>query len=110
MREALSCNNLTEDKQRKFSRRARQYALAYKALELAPLKNEKTLQPVTSHQLIEKIIKNCKTHRCASDFDHGYINEVVSETRLQGGTRLGVESTTTMVVVVQCVFVSEILK
>jgi len=34
-----------------------------------------------SVQLIEKVVKSHKCHRCAADFDKGFINEVVTKMR-----------------------------
>ena len=90
----LSTNVLTLERQRMFSRRAREYMVAYHSLDNQPKsdpKSEKTKEnttknnphtnnnPLMSAYLIEKIIKQYKTHRSAADFDSGFVNKVVNE-------------------------------
>ena len=59
-----------------FSKRARQYMLAYHSIELESNSNEKIEM---SAYLVEKIIKKYKSHRGATDFDSAYIGAVVSD-------------------------------
>ena len=70
---------LTKIRVRMFSWRARQYILAYHSL--AGRENidaaETGPDAAMSAHLIEKIVKTYKTHRCASDFDAGFIGTVV---------------------------------
>ena len=67
---------LTIEWQRMFSKRARQYMLAYHSIELESNSNEKIEM---SAYLVEKIIKKYKSHRGATDFDSAYIGAVVSD-------------------------------
>ena len=71
---------LTFERQRMFSRRARQYMVAYYSLD--NLKDEEaetnTTNPLMSAYLIERVVKQYKTHRSAADFDSGYVNKVVN--------------------------------
>ena len=85
VRKCLSRNNLTTERVRSFSRRARQYILAYLAMQQVndqqsstDSKEEDMTQ--ASGQItpakIEKLVKEFKTHRCAMDFDRGFIDAV----------------------------------
>ena len=67
---------LTIARQRKFSKRARQYMLAYQAIELQRKRN--TDEDIKmSHMLLEKVVKVFKTHRNAADTDTKWIGDVV---------------------------------
>ena len=71
---------LTVGRQRKFSKRARQYMLAYQAIEVQ--KNKHLLSKTDgeikmSHMLLEKVVKVFKTHRNAADTDTKWIGDVV---------------------------------
>ena len=79
---------MTTERQRLFSRRARQYMLAYNAIDND---NPETMtndtgsndqKPAISMTMIEKIIKTYKTHRNMGDTDAGYINSVVTTMKL----------------------------
>jgi hypothetical protein len=82
---------LTIARQRKFSRRAREYMLAYHTLDNTEEVDENDLddaeakekKPLMSAYLIEKIIKQYKCHRSAADFDTGFIARMVVE--MKGG-------------------------
>jgi hypothetical protein len=77
---------LTIERQRMFSKRARQYMLAYHSIELSREKrdseataknNDEKLE--MSAYLVEKIIKKYKSHGGATDFDSAYIDAVVND-------------------------------
>jgi hypothetical protein len=59
--------------------------LAYSILdhnkEMGPSEgvNKKMKKPRMTAYLIEKIIKQCKSHRSAADFDAGYINIILDK-------------------------------
>lgn len=82
---------LTIARQRKFSRRAREYMLAYHTLDNTEEVDENDLddaeakekKPLMSAYLIEKIIKQYKCHRSAADFNTGFIARMVVE--MKGG-------------------------
>ena len=85
---------MTTERQRMFSRRARQYMLAYHAIDgtennesneavaAANTGETTTEDKKTTFALIECVMKNYKrtfkTHRSVADSDTGYINKVVS--------------------------------
>jgi hypothetical protein len=96
VKKSISRDIMTIERQRMFSRRARQYMLAYNAIDNnndaneantaantgeAPAEDKKT-----TFALIESIIKNYKhtykTHRSVADSDTGYINKVVSAMKM----------------------------
>jgi hypothetical protein len=66
-----------------FSRQAREYMIAYHTLgnhkvdEKDETKGNTHNNPLMSVYLIEKIIKQYKTHRSAADFDTGFVNNIV---------------------------------
>jgi hypothetical protein len=93
--ECTSCETITKERVRKFSRRARAYACAYYTFhqnemnqrsinigddDLPNVRNENFL-PDSALSLvdIESMVKNFKTHRCALDFDRGFINAVLMQ-------------------------------
>jgi hypothetical protein len=85
VRSAISRDHLTTDRIRKFSRRARQYIVAYKLLKMDLDGDAEGIEDeLDEHQLISKISakkiedmkSSYKTHRCAADFDAGFINLV----------------------------------
>jgi hypothetical protein len=68
----LSDEVITRDRVRKFSRRARQYLIAYHAYDSKQL-DEQTLRDCAMYGpvAVDKLINNeFKTHRCALDFDY----------------------------------------
>ena len=69
---------LTIRRRRLFSKRARQYMLAYRAIDV---QNEQGNKSKMSHSLLEKVMKVFKTHRCTADIDTKYINDVVGTMR-----------------------------
>ena len=80
-----------------FSRRAREYMVAYNALdndedECGNLDEKKdagqTRNPLMTSYLIEKIVKLYKTHRSAADFDCGFVSRIVNTMK---GIKSGVE-------------------
>jgi hypothetical protein len=72
VRHCLSREVLTMMRIRKFSRRACQYILAYNCME------QHNNQQQLSAYLIEKVVKTCRSHRSAADFDLKFINNVVA--------------------------------
>ena len=87
---------LTLERQRMFSKRARQYMLAYNSIEIG--KERRRLEAIErenhganqnentqvnklemSAYLVEKIIKTYKSHRGATDFDSAYIDAIVND-------------------------------
>jgi len=81
---SLSQNRLTVDRQRMFSRRAREYMKAYKSIERVTQNKGEFIDTQMSHSLIETILKRYKIHRCASDFDSKFIRETVDKMRSCG--------------------------
>jgi len=81
VKESVSLNILTIERQRKFSRRAREYMLAYKSIEQVTRNKGEFDGTKMSHSLTETIIKRYKTHCCANDFDSRFIRETVDEMR-----------------------------
>jgi len=78
---------LTILRQRMFSRRAREYMVAYHTLDNQQesreknsdeKKDEKLRNPLMTAYLIEKIVKLYKTHRSAADFDCGFVAGIVN--------------------------------
>jgi hypothetical protein len=75
-------NVLTTERIRAFSRRARQYTLAYYTLQQNQQQNEqRDLATGEKTQLttvkIEQMVKQFKTHHCAVDFDSTFINSII---------------------------------
>jgi hypothetical protein len=97
VKKSISRDIMTIERQRMFSRRARQYMLAYHAIDNnkdesneprtaengEPAANE---DKKTTFALIESVIKTYKhtykTHRSVADSDTGYINQVVSAMKM----------------------------
>mmetsp|Transcript_15909 Transcript_15909/g.45748 ORF Transcript_15909/g.45748 Transcript_15909/m.45748 type:complete len:162 (+) Transcript_15909:833-1318(+) len=90
VRSAMSREHLTTDRIRKFSRRAREHIVAYKLLKMNHLDSDMEHggeEEWDEHQLISKISakkiedmkSSFKAHRCAADFDAGFINVVCKE-------------------------------
>ena len=80
----MSRDVLTQTRIRLFSRRARQYILAYYAIQQASdVANSTMIADTTASQQqitqvkIEQLIKEFKTHRCAMDFDNSFIKSVM---------------------------------
>jgi hypothetical protein len=88
---------LTMERQQMFSKRARQFMLAYHYIDLSKenIKSEAILECnedvkekenfkeklEMSAYLVEKIIKKYKSHRGATYFDSAYINAIVNDTK-----------------------------
>jgi hypothetical protein len=73
---------LTIARRRLFSKRAREYMLAYSILdnsdEIGSSEGvDDANKPHMTAYLIEKIVKQYKSHRSASDFDTGFINRII---------------------------------
>jgi hypothetical protein len=81
VRSCLSQDVISKERVRKFSQRARAYMCAYLALEKE--KEMQTGEQTKQNDLnsvpvkIEQMVKQFKTHRCALDFDRGFINSVI---------------------------------
>jgi len=83
VRACLSNDVLTTERVRKFSRRARQYIQAYHMLHAQHQQQQEQQQQQQQQQQedpylitpakIESLVKDFKTHRCALDFDRGFI-------------------------------------
>ena len=74
IRHCLSEEVITKVRIRKFARRARQYLMAYHAIDTHQV-DEQTLHDCMKHGpvALTKLIGEFKTHRCAYDFDHKFI-------------------------------------
>ena len=93
VRHSLGPSKLTKVIAQKFSKRARQYILAYKCMhERDQNRSDKDsntssddldnqLTENMSFSLIQKVVKTFKTHRSAADFDCGYVKEIVCAMR-----------------------------
>jgi hypothetical protein len=70
----LSDEVITSDIVRKFSRRARQYLIAYHAYDTNQV-DEQTQHDCTMYGpvAVDKLINEFKTHRCALDFDYKFV-------------------------------------
>ena len=70
----LSDEVITRDRVRKFSRRARQYLMAYHAYDTNQV-DEQTQHDCTMYGpvAVDKLINEFKTHRCALDFDYKFV-------------------------------------
>ncbi len=96
VKKSLDMNKvLTIQRRRLFSKRAREYMVAYSILDNNNSeeevdknnsndngKQEETKPQMTAY-LIEKIVKQYKSHRSAADFDAGFINGIVDRMRVQ---------------------------
>jgi hypothetical protein len=85
-----SAHVLTVERRRLFSKRAREYMLAYSILDNTNTadsvegdsKKQVTKKEKKPHMMayrIEKIVKQYKSHRSAVDFDAGFINQIVDK-------------------------------
>lgn len=63
---------------RRFSKRAREYMVAYKAME-SSYTNDDGQQQSISHQRIERMKKALKNHRAAIDFDKSFVLSIVQK-------------------------------
>jgi hypothetical protein len=83
---------LTIERRRLFSKRARGCMLACSILdneEMGSLESvdvDDDKKPHMTAHLTEKIVKQCKSHRSAADFDAGFINKIVDKMREQQHT------------------------
>lgn len=71
---------ITVQRVRAFSRRARQYTLAYYAMQQQQQEDASTTineQSQLTAVKIEQMVKQFKTHRCAIDFDGAFIRAVI---------------------------------
>ena len=74
VRYCLSEEVITKVRIRKFARRARQYLMAYHAIDTKQV-DEQTQHDSKMHGpvALTKVIGEFKTHRCAFDFDHKFV-------------------------------------
>jgi hypothetical protein len=74
----LSDKVVTVERVRKFARRARQYLLAYHAIDSGNVdKNTQEDCAKYGPVALEKLVSDFKTHRCALDFAYRFIRAVV---------------------------------
>ena len=78
VKECTSRDVLTTATVRKLSRRARTYICAYYALHQRKLNNCEYNMPTLTLSLLERLMKEFKTHRAAVDFDAGFVQSFVS--------------------------------
>lgn len=91
---SISRDVVTTERVRKFSQRARAYACAYYSMHLQEKErrqgaavgagmvqqNPNTLMGGgITFAKIENLVKKFKTHRCALDFDQGFVSAVIRE-------------------------------
>jgi hypothetical protein len=75
---------LTAARHRMFSRRSREHLVACNALDNAEEDEDgdaddgQSRNPLMMACLIEKIVKVCKSHRSAADFDCGFVTSIVN--------------------------------
>jgi hypothetical protein len=80
---------LTIERRRLFSKRAREHMLACSILDNEEMGSSESVdvdddkKPHMTAYLTEKIVKQCKSHRSAADFDAGFINKIVDKMREQ---------------------------
>ncbi len=82
---------LTIERRQLFSKRAREYMLAYSILDKEEMGSSEGVEDVDEDEkkphmtayLIEKIVKQYKSHRSALDFDMSFIDRVVDKMRQQ---------------------------
>ena len=87
VKECTSASILKPAQCKKFSRRARQYMCAYYILHVRSLQRQEGAQPeegrAGKQQLqfrsIERMKKLFRSHRCALDFDKGFVEAVIKE-------------------------------
>ncbi len=72
---------------RKFSKRARAYMLAYKALEFSECQMNTQSPHIISHERIERMMASFKTHRSAMDFDKNFVLKCYCASDLALGKR-----------------------
>ena len=73
VRKCVSQNEITKAMVRLFSRRARRYMVAYYKLTHSLVEGDEFVDTSATPVKVEKIIKACKTHCCAMDFDAKFI-------------------------------------
>ena len=73
VRKVLNRENITTERVRKFARRARAYICAYYRLHHGDSNNESKQGDRISPEVIEKLVRDFKTHRCALDFENKFI-------------------------------------
>jgi hypothetical protein len=84
VRMCVSQQVLTVARVRLFSKRARRYIMAYHTMHNVHIHDERPMETkepkdllAVTPMLIEKMVKTFKTHRCAMDFDHGFIQSII---------------------------------
>ena len=76
---AISQEQLTTVRIRKFSRRARQYICAYRAMQHENNDNASLAIDPEMLPRVEKVLKEFRAHRCALDFDHKFCKAIQDE-------------------------------
>ena len=69
---------ISKDMVRKFSKRARQYMVGYKLMEMDANTKDECQQKLISQGKIERMKKVLKTHRAALDFDSKFVFQSVA--------------------------------
>jgi hypothetical protein len=89
-KKAMNSNEaLAIERRRLFSKRAREDMLAYNILDDSEEMGSSEAEAVTaahhdrSYHLVEKVVKQHKNHRSATDFDVSFINRIVDKMREQ---------------------------
>ena len=82
---------LTLARTRKYARRARAYRTAYKKIEAAGSTSD---ERACSFQLVERMVKQCKIHRCILNQETRFLRESISSvimdaSRVEGGVGTG---------------------
>ena len=83
VRHCLSEEVITKVRIRKFARRARQYLMAYHAIDTQQV-DKQTQSDCTTHGpvALTKLIGQFKTHRCAFDFDYKFVMSVSASSNI----------------------------
>ena len=74
----ISREVITKDLVRKFSKRARDYMVTYKSLELREAEEDIGEGGEISQHKIETLLRIVKSHRSALDFDAGFVVRLVA--------------------------------
>ena len=94
VRKSIARDVLTRERIRLFSKRAREYICAYLVLsQEASARNDNNSDAAVDSFAaipvkIEELAKDFKTHRCALDFDKGFIKAVITKTTADASSPL----------------------
>jgi len=75
VKQLVDGNTVSEERIRRFSRRARRYVRAYYVTHFGVDKGDAMENVAISLELVESMVKDFKTHRCALDFDKKFIKQ-----------------------------------